>query len=76
MLVGLWIQVQLAGLQTLRNVAQAGLVEQPRGEIYAWALFILHRLTTDVISIVYNATQVNHQVCIVDLTGLTWCYAF
>ncbi|KAH9566013.1 hypothetical protein CY35_04G109200 [Sphagnum magellanicum] len=49
--------VQLAGLQTLRTVAQAGLVEQPRGEIYAWALFILHRLTTDVISIVYNATK-------------------
>ena len=55
-------QIQLAGLQTLRTVAQAGSAEQPRGESYAWALLLLHKLAADVTSVIYKESKVNQSM--------------
>lgn len=51
-------QIQLAGLQTLRTVAQAGSAEHPRGEKFAWALLLLHKLSSDVIAVIYKESKV------------------
>ncbi|XP_024396230.1 protein SWEETIE isoform X3 [Physcomitrium patens] len=49
--------IQLAGLQTLRTVAQAGSAEHPRGEKFAWALLLLHKLSSDVIAVIYKESK-------------------
>ena len=54
------IQVQVAALQTVRTVAQAGASEQPRGEAHEWALLLLHKLAADITTIIYMATKVRH----------------
>lgn len=54
------IQVQVAALQTVRTVAQAGASEQPRGEAHEWALLLLHKLAADITSIIYMASKVHH----------------
>lgn len=69
------MQVQIAGLQTLRTVAQAGSTEQPRGESYAWALLLLHKLAGDVTSIVYNAIKVSLLLKVV-MTVLCNCLVY
>lgn len=52
-------EVQLAGLQTLRSMAQASIAEQNQGSTYELTLLFMRELGAAVVAVVYNSIKVS-----------------